>query len=143
MNPVDFLTLAKELSAGRREVGQRSAVSRAYYAAFHAALAMASQCGIRFGKSSSAHDKVAICLQHAASDELPIAGSHLIALRSARNEADYDLKSQSFTYAKFAELRIRMADEIIAAAHGKQADEQIRTAIRKYAQDILGLSVAD
>src|SRR5205807_1980650 len=37
MNPQEFLALARSLAAGGTEAAWRSAVSRAYYAAFHVA----------------------------------------------------------------------------------------------------------
>ena len=45
MNPRDFLDVADELIAGPSEAYWRSSVSRAYYAAFHVADQLLTQCG--------------------------------------------------------------------------------------------------
>lgn len=45
MNPRDFLEVANDLLSGDSEAEGRSAISRAYYAAFHVALNLFRCCG--------------------------------------------------------------------------------------------------
>lgn len=141
MIATDFLELAKELQGGARESEWRSAVSRAYYAAFHSALVMATACGIRFGKSSSAHDKLALCLQNSANIVVAKAGAKLISLRSARNDADYDLRTSAFSSKKIAATEVAIAEEIVAAVANQHSIPEVRASMRIYARDTLRLVV--
>ncbi|WP_425615543.1 HEPN domain-containing protein [Anatilimnocola sp. NA78] len=143
MKADEFLAVAKNLQMGTREAEWRSAVSRAYYAAFHSALTMITSCGVRFGKSSAAHDKLAMCLQNSGNHEVATAGAKLSSLRAKRNNADYDLQSLAFGSSRVAETQIAIAEEIIAAVHGRQADQPLVAAIRSYAKDLLGLTVTE
>lgn len=141
MSPADFLMLARELATGNRETDWRSAASRAYYAAFHSALGMAVRCGVRFGKSSAAHEKVAYCLVNCSDDELKAAGMALQSLRKARNDADYDLANSGRWSEKHAAIEVNSAAKIIAVVADQEDVETIRSEIRTYARDILGLTV--
>lgn len=143
MKADEFLGVARELRKGMREAEWRSAVSRAYYAAFHSALEMSSACGIRFGKSSAAHEKLGNCLEHSGNAEVAAAGAQLGSLRTARNKADYDLQNPAFGSATIAARQIAVAEEIIAAVQGRHADQQFVLTIRTYAQDVLGLIVVE
>ena len=53
MNPRDFLTLANSLAAGTTEAAWRSAVSRAYYAAFHSTRMLHRDLGFRVGSAGT------------------------------------------------------------------------------------------
>jgi uncharacterized protein (UPF0332 family) len=141
MKPEAFLAVAKDLANGSREADWRSAVSRAYYAAFHASLTAINNCGVRFGKSSAAHEKLAICLQHAGSSQVTTAGMQLGSLRTARNEADYDLHSRLFQSAHTPAIQISVAEQVVAATAAIQGNDTITKAVRDYAQNILGLIV--
>ncbi len=141
MTPTDFLVLARELAAGNRETDWRTAVSRAYYAAFHSALAMAIRCGVRFGKSSAAHEKVAYCLEHSGDAEIKAAAQLLGSLRIARNKADYEIENSSGWSQIYAAGQVSRSQNVISAVMGKENEPSIRRALRAYARDILGLSV--
>jgi uncharacterized protein (UPF0332 family) len=141
MKAEDFLAVAMEWQKGTREAEWRSAVSRAYYAAFHFALATVTSYGVHFGKSSAAHDKLAMCLQHSGNLEVSDAGAKLHSLRRIRNNADYDLQSPAFSSPKAAETQTAFAKEVIAAVAGIQADQQIVASIKTYAKEVLGLLV--
>ena len=54
MNPHDFLEVANEWITGVREAEWRSAVSRAYYAAFHVARLLLERCGFSVCPEASA-----------------------------------------------------------------------------------------
>lgn len=143
MKADEFLAVARDLQKGTREADWRSAVSRAYYAAFHSSLALTISCGVRFGKTSAAHDKVAMCLQHSQNLEVDAAGAKLSSLRAKRNDADYDLQNLEFRSQNSASTQIMIAVEIINAVNGKHADQELVRSIRTYAKDVLGLIVID
>jgi uncharacterized protein (UPF0332 family) len=55
MNGRDFLPLATQLAGGTTEAEWRSAVSRAYYAAFHVARRLLSELGFTVPRADRAH----------------------------------------------------------------------------------------
>jgi hypothetical protein len=69
------------------EAGQRAAVNRAYYGAFHVARAFLGDLGIR---ASARHD-AQLYLQCCTSPDAKLAGLVLADLQSERVRADYDL----------------------------------------------------
>src|SRR3954468_7630567 len=96
MNPREFLDLADEWSAGSREGEWRSAVSRAYYAAFHVARSLFLHCGFSVPPGDQAHGYQMVRLANAGHPDVQRVGNNLNDLRRVRNQADYDL-STSFT----------------------------------------------
>jgi hypothetical protein len=63
MTGCDFVTCAEQFAGGPTEAIQRSAVSRAYYGAFHEALALLHACGVWLPKTEQVHMKVGYCLR--------------------------------------------------------------------------------
>lgn len=148
MDPLDFIALAIRLSNGQNEAELRSAVSRAYYGAFHLARQYLQDCGVRFPRKEThgaeIHQKVRYCLSHSADVDAMFAGDKLESLRGQRNKADYDLDSVEFRIAGNAVLRIRAAQEIADALRRCRAEpafSQSRDKIRAYARDVLRLAV--
>lgn len=92
MTPATLLALADRLALGADETDWRSAVSRAYYAAFHAARSFLSRPGFTQPKKGSVHDYLVRRLGGATGHrDVLDAGYHLGRLRIERNKADYDL----------------------------------------------------
>ncbi len=92
MHGRDFLQLADALAAGSTEAEWRSAVSRAYYAAFHVARALLLHCGFAVPRGEQAHAYLWRRLSNASQAEVVAAGGNLLDLRRERNWADYDLE---------------------------------------------------
>src|SRR5947209_2642605 len=80
-----------DLGTGVREVDWRSAVSRAYYAAFHTARDLLRRCGFVVPRADRAHAYLQMRLFNSGHLDVSQAGNHLETLRRARNVADYDL----------------------------------------------------
>jgi uncharacterized protein (UPF0332 family) len=91
MDPEEFLDLAGEWITGTRQGEWRSAASRAYYAAFHAARRVLIQGGFRVPEAGQAHGYVWLRLQNAGQADIVEAARRLQIARSWRNKADYDL----------------------------------------------------
>ena len=87
----EFLQLADELAAGTTEAEWRSAVSRAYYAAFHVARDLLTACRFTAPRGDQAHAYLWLRLSNSVDPDLENAGSDLQTLRRNRNRADYDL----------------------------------------------------
>lgn len=147
MDPREFISLAIRLSSSKREADLRSAVSRAYYGAFHVACELLEDCGIQLSErdlyGADVHRKVRFCLRESDNDAAGKAAEKLGSLRGERNEADYDLKSRTFDSASVA-FQLRLTHEIVDAIdqcrRGPMAVE-IREKIRAYARDVLRVPI--
>src|SRR5438105_181282 len=91
MNPEEFLELASEWVDGEREGEWRSAVSRAYYAAFHVASQLLTQAGFAVPDSERAHAYLWRRRANSGHPDVQRAGNDFAFLRSMRNRADYDM----------------------------------------------------
>lgn len=139
MNPRDFLDVADEWAAGMREAEWRSAVSRAYFAAFHVARDLLSACGFAVPQGEQAHGYLWIRLQNTGHPDVKRAGSDLNYLRTMRNRADYDLK-QPFPHA-LAFGQVQAADDIVQVLESvltiPNTLTQITDAIKDYERNVL------
>src|SRR5262249_45562525 len=91
MNERDFLTLAATLAGGPTEAEWRTAVGRAYYAAFHVARRLLEDLGFTVPRADRAHGYLGLRLQNCGDLPAQQAGADLDGLRRLRNRADYDL----------------------------------------------------
>src|SRR5438046_4645269 len=89
----DFLTLAELWVKGTSEAEWRTAISRAYYATFHAARELLRELGFVVPRDDSAHRYLIYRLNNAQHPSAERAGLDLDRLRSDRNAADSDLRS--------------------------------------------------
>ena len=107
-----FLAVAETLSnadlGADREACLRSAVSRAYYAAFGSARSHAREQRLRTRQSASEHGEVSVFIAQTYGDTGREIAKHLSRLRTNRNIADYDdvcedaegLSRESIAYAR-------------------------------------------
>ena len=93
MNFRDYLTVATRLMAGATEADWRSAISRAYYAAFHVGCDLLRTLGFRVPRADRAHAFVWLRLSNSGHPDVNQAGSDLNQFRGERNRADYDARS--------------------------------------------------
>ncbi len=139
MNARDFLEVAGEWAAGAREAEWRSAVSRAYYAAFHIARGLLQDCGFVVPEGDQAHAYLWLRLANAGHPDVRRAGNDLSFLRRNRNWADYDLgepldQANAINY-------VQSALEIVQLLEAVAATPTVRTAttdaIKVYERDVL------
>lgn len=91
MNPRDFLLVAEDLLEEARQADWRSAVSRAYYAAFLTAVELFREAGFEVPPDAAGHAYVYRRLNNCGRDEIAEAAQFLWNLRRSRNWADYRL----------------------------------------------------
>ena len=120
MNGRDFLATARRLCAGADESDWRSAVSRAYYAAFHAARDLLSDLGFRVPRAGQAHAYLWLRLSNCGDPQVQLAGSDLNRLRRERNRSDYDIE-QTLDHADTF-LQILAAKRIVQVLDAAAAD---------------------
>lgn len=131
----DFISMAMQLLAGDSEPHLRTAVSRAYYGAFHIGRDFVRKCGILIPAGPEAHKSIRWCLANAGSQELDKVALQLESLRSARNKADYDLTDRKFANRSSVTVHVQRAASIAAAIHAATAQESAQK-MRAYAQAI-------
>jgi uncharacterized protein (UPF0332 family) len=143
IQPRDFLAQAERLLASDLEVDRRSAVSRAYYAAYHLAKNLVTEkCGVVLSKTADSHQAVQRCLTNSQRSQLRTAGSRLESLRGERNCADYNLTDPRFAIPDAAKFNVEVAKgifDVIAAA--ELNPQSFQEDIRIYASGVLKLQL--
>lgn len=138
MNFRDFLTLAATLAAGSTEAEWRSAVSRAYYAAFHVGSDLFRGLGFTVPRADRAHAYLWLRLANCGHPDVRNAGVNMNQLRQERNWADYDAHRR-MTQAATAK-DVQTAEEIVRtldAAILEPTRTRITDAMRIYERDVL------
>ena len=114
MEPRHFLYLAQRLAEhGAYPVEFRSAISRAYYAAFHFGLILLREMDFSIVQNASAHEKVYQHLNNSGDDELAKAASKMNDLRTRRIHADYKLNRSDVEEKKNARMFVQQAARLI------------------------------
>lgn len=134
----DFLAVATALAAGTTEAEWRSAISRAYYAAFHSARELMSRLRFRVPAGEQAHAYLWLRLGNTGNPAADVIGRLLRDLRGRRNNADYDL-GRPRTRANAVDA-VTDARDLIArmdALVGTPAETAIRDGMRAYEQNVL------
>ncbi len=139
MDDTGFLNVADALSAGDTEAEWRSAISRAYYAAFHKARSLLLRYGFRVPQGDQAHAYLWLRLSNAGHPDVMNAGRNLNHLRGVRNLADYDFNT-SIEQMEALEL-FQRATDIIQLLDDLAKETTIRDrvldAIKIYERDVL------
>ena len=94
VNSSDFLDFAQQSAALKTEIGDRNAISRAYYAVFHEALALADTHFPDPNAHLAMGDHERLSERYKQWDKLPSYRSFaimLVNMKSQRHLADYDL----------------------------------------------------
>jgi uncharacterized protein (UPF0332 family) len=138
MNWRDFLSLAARLSTDTEQADWRTAVSRAYYAAFHISRQLLFELNFTVPRADRAHQFLVFRLSNAGEAAVEAAGRDLETLRRLRNRADYD-DFPAITQPQAA-AAVRLAQGIIQALDAARL-EPIRTRMRDamivYERDVL------
>src|SRR5688572_29044903 len=140
MEPTDFIATAVRLSASNRESDLRTAVSRAYYGAYHLALDFVSLAGVSLPTSADSHEKLVWCLESGGHEFAAKVAIRLGLLRRDRNIADYDLRDSRFRTGSNVRIQLDRARELMAeldACSAEPVRTQVCVSIREYAKTIL------
>ena len=134
----DFLAVARQCAAMTSEPWWRTAVGRAYYAAFHEARELLTDLGFTVPPDERAHKYLIYRLSNCGTPAIEQAGRSLDALRDLRNLADYDLRRS--LVQSMALMRARLAEQVIVAfdsASQQPTHTQITDAMKLYERDVL------
>jgi uncharacterized protein (UPF0332 family) len=135
----DYIAVAAKLAAGRNsgEASYRSAVSRAYYGAFHLAATFLSNLGFSVPKDANAHGWIPQALIGSGHEEVEDAGHLLRDLHAERIIADYRWENCTTGNQRDAKTSVETAHAIRLAlfAGGHEASKNlVRTGIQNYLQ---------
>jgi uncharacterized protein (UPF0332 family) len=115
MRPHDFRRLADRMVVNEKNPeGFRSAISRAYYAAFLTAVDFLAAMNVSLLKGSGTHTELLNILGNTSDAALLIARNDLDELRNEQNKADYDLTNKSVESEANALVRLQYAFDVIA-----------------------------
>lgn len=139
MDPHDYLEVAWTLLEGDREAEWRSALSRAYYAAFHVARRLLLQCGFAVPRADQAHAFLWLRLSNSGHPDVRKVGIQLNDLRQARNRADYDLERSVDEISALD--KVQLAADILELLDSVATEPtvlaQITDAMKIYERDVL------
>lgn len=138
MNWRDFLSQASRLAAEPLEADWRTAVSRAYYAAFHVARQLLTALNFSVPRADRAHQHLVFRLSNCGEPVVEQAGRDLDTLRRLRNRADYDdipvvTRHQAAAAVRLAEGIVQALD----AAGLEPTRTRVRDAMIVYERDVL------
>jgi uncharacterized protein (UPF0332 family) len=138
IRPEDFLDQAEHWISLPAEVDWRSAVSRAYYAAFHGARQIFLDLGFRPPHGPQAHGYLWMRLSNCGDPILRVTGADRNELSRFRNRVDYDIGLDiDPNDAASAVLMARRILQQIPAGLVEPVRSQIITAIRDYERNVL------
>jgi uncharacterized protein (UPF0332 family) len=132
----DFLPLARSLARGNDEAEWRTAVSRAYYAAFHTARDLLTDLGFGTPRADTAHEYLYRRLNNCGLAPVQSAARRLHDLRRFRNQADYDFARPLGKAG--AATQLSAAERIVQALDALAPDERTRMtdAMKDYERQI-------
>jgi uncharacterized protein (UPF0332 family) len=141
MDGNDFIALAGKLAAAPDpdEATCRTAISRAYYGAFHVAHSFLVELGFEPVRNANVHAFVRHQLSGSGHADAILASELLDDLQSARNRADYRLDDPQFGSRRDAMLIVERAHLVVSAVErccAVEARETIRQGIIAYEQKI-------
>jgi uncharacterized protein (UPF0332 family) len=144
MSPDELLSLADQLLPFGTEAAFRTVVGRAYYGAFHSAVALINEAGVSLPAGPESHTKVRYCLMESGESSAQEAGRVLHTLRTLRNTADYDLaaaKEFSLPKAQKCLGQARLVLDRLKQCQQGAGGTRFREKVRDYAGNVLRLTV--
>ncbi|HEV3260817.1 MAG TPA: HEPN domain-containing protein [Gemmataceae bacterium] len=126
MDPRDYLALASQLAVKEKPspAELRTAVSRAYYAAFNAAVDLLKKMGVRHPDGWEGHKLVAEALRYSGDSKVQAASRELDDLRKARWAADYDMADDEVEHQRTVQKWVARARQLIKKLDECAADPQ-------------------
>ena len=133
MNPRDFYILALKLSKSNQPVECRTAINRAYYAAYHVGIEILEdlECGIKISKNAGGHGEVIKFLSNSGDKLTENAATQLNGLLSNRIKSDYRLDYSGVENKETADANVKVALGIIEILEDWSNDDAKRNQIAK------------
>jgi uncharacterized protein (UPF0332 family) len=133
----EFVQLAGKLVVlpGTDEAGFRTAVSRAYYGAFHLARGFLDEIGFAIPENLNAHGYLQNQLLNCGHSDAKTAGETLRLLHRNRLSADYRVEDRRFTTRDFAGKNVELAHEfrsLLDRCRVEPARGEVQSGIAEY-----------
>jgi hypothetical protein len=133
----DYIAPGAQLAVKRSpgEAGYRSAVSRAYYGAFHLAESFLTDLGFKVPKGASAHGWIPQALIGSGCDDTMDAGRLLQDLHAERITADYRWENRATGNQRDAKTSLETAYEVrslLVASAAQGAKAVVKAGIAAY-----------
>jgi hypothetical protein len=151
MNPFLFYLLADRLmnDAASGPAEFRSAISRAYYAAYHSARDFLKELGVDSPKGPAGHGKIPIALLAITETDIAQAGRLLDDLKGEQNKADYALSDPLYNRRPTAEDILLKVSQVLASLKGclgsptrkQQAETEIKNWVQSGVGKTLGFAI--
>lgn len=117
MTSDDFIQIAAKLVAqtgfASSESRHRTAVSRAYYGAFHASCEFLRDCSVAIRRNSYGHQDTIDYLRRSGDSRASLISGMIDDLRQKRILADYRLESTTFVSSSTAKDCVEVAMEVL------------------------------
>lgn len=114
MDPQQFQYLALRLAEhGRDSVDYRTAINRAYYAAFHSGLSVLKGMGFSIPQNQHGHEAVYRHFNNSCDDDLEKVASKINDLYAKRIHADYRLERTDVEAQRNARAWVQLAGSLI------------------------------
>ena len=132
MNPKDFQQLALGLAEhGAFPSEFRTAISRAYYAAFNLGFNLLNELDLTIANNHEAHKQVYYHFNNSEDSELIEVATKIDFLRTKRNHADYHLDRNDVENKQNAKAHVYLADRLINTMekklNGKNSNKIIKS----------------
>jgi uncharacterized protein (UPF0332 family) len=135
MNPKEFQYLASGLAEhGTSPSEFRTAISRAYYAAFNLGFNLLNELGLTIANNHEAHKQVYYHFNNSGDSDLIEVATKIDDLRTKRNHADYHLDRPDVEKQHNAKMYVYSADRLIKTME-KQCKGKNRSQIIKAMKD--------
>ena len=134
MDPREFMSVAQNLAQGRSPGDLRSAISRAYYAAFNVGREVLGRMESRWRHLE--HGDLERYLKNSGHSEVKIAGDLLGQLRSLRRKADYYLTDPKPENQKVVALWMVQTTHIVDRLDQHCSGAAVATQLRNYARQV-------
>lgn len=142
MTGTDYIGFAAKIAATYADAAScRSAISRAYYGAFHLARSLLDRLETRPPRNANAHVFVQHRLANCGHPLAVEAGCFLADLYADRLNADYNLTKKQVETVSYARTSVETAKRIqhaLEACDNDQVREQIKAGIAGYERRIAG-----
>ena len=141
MNPRDFHRCALNLANSNSAADLRSAISRAYYAAYLVSLEIMEKMGFPRSDFSRNHGTVRYYLSNSGNTDCKRASTRLSDLHTKRIHADYQMHRNDVENRKTVQALVRQALEVIQTLERCNSGpdrERIINGIKDYKRKISG-----
>ena len=126
MDPRDFLRLAHQLAGGNSPAHRRTAIGRAYCAAYNVAFDLLLSLGFRIERGHGAHEAVRDYVGNSGVDRIIHVSTQLRRLQSVRVKADYWMRDPQPEQAEVVARWLNEAGEMIRVLDAAAADPATR-----------------